>query len=189
MSHTITKANTNSAIAFRLKQDDKQVALSGLTVKVFGKTDLYAAWIIEGTTGISQEPTYAFTANATTDRLTHVGNRVQNGDELLLTNSGGALPAGLPATPVFAVQVNGNTFGVATVPDGAPIDLTDAGTGTQSYTIKGLVLYDFQTADVAAVGTFRLYFNVYNGAEYDTFPTCGDGTHNPGFIIYIVEPA
>lgn len=190
MTQPITKANTNTPIAFKLRQGGKAVALSGLTVKVLGKTDTYTSWITEGTTGVSVEPTYNFTASASTGRLTHVGHRISEGDELLLTNSGGALPAGLTTDAVFAINVSGNSFQVAARPDGQPIAFTDAGTGTQSYAIKGMVLYDWQTADVANTGTFRLYFNVYSGSEYDTYPSNeANGTRNPGFVIRIVEPA
>jgi hypothetical protein len=188
MTHTVTKANTNSAIAFKLKQGDKPVSLSGLTVKVKGLTDLYAAWITEGVTGVSQEPTYTFTA-ASTGLATHNRHQVKEGDQIIVSNSGGALPAGLSAsTPYFAVNVTENAFGLAAVPGGQSV-ITSAGSGTHSYYIIGHVVYDWQTTDVATVGTFRLYFNVYNGSEVDTFPAAANGTKNPGFEIRIVEAA
>ena len=106
-------------------------------------------------------------------------------------SQGGALPSGLAAsTRYFAVNVNENTFGLAATPGGASV-IAGAGTGTQSYYIVGMVLYDWQTADVsaAAIGN-RLYFKVYNGSsETDTYPTAKNGTKNPGFIIDIAEAA
>lgn len=188
MTHIVNKANTNSAASFILKQDDQPVPLSGLTVKVLGKTELYGAWITEAITGVSQEPTYTFTA-AATGLATKVGHRISEGDQVIVSNSGGALPTGLSAsTPYFAVQVSPNAFGLAATPGGQSL-ITGAGTGTHSYYRIGHVLYDWQTADIATVGTYRLYFNVYNGSEYDTFPTAADGTHNPGFIINVVDVA
>jgi len=42
MSHAVTKGNTNSTLLFKLRQSGRPVVLAGLTVKVFGLTDLYA---------------------------------------------------------------------------------------------------------------------------------------------------
>lgn len=187
MSHLVTKTNTKSAVAFVLKQNGKPIALSGLTVKVLGKTDSYAAWITEGTTGVSQEPTSTFTA-ASNGLVTAVNHRVQEGDQIIVSSTG-TLPTGLSAsTPYFAVGVTDNAFGLASVPGGQSV-ITAAGSGTHSFYRKGEVVYDWQSADLASTGSYRLYFNVYDGSEYDTFPTASNGTHNPGFRIYIVEAA
>lgn len=189
MTHTVTKANTRSLVSFILKQNDKPVYLSGLTVKVFGKTDVYATWFAERTTGVAAEPLYTFTADATTKLITHARHHVKEGDQIRVSNSGGALPTGLAAsTDYFAVQVTDNAFGLAATPGGASV-IAGAGTPINSYFIVGEVTVDWQTADVAATGMYRLYFNVYDGSEYDTFPVAQDGTHNPGFIINVVEPA
>lgn len=189
MSYTVTKSDTNTPFARRLVQGGKPLSLSGLTVKVLGKSyDYSTTWITEGTTGITAEPTYTFTA-ASTGLATHARHKVRDGHQIIVSNSGGALPSGLSAsTPYFAVQVTENGFGLATTPGGVSV-ITGAGSGTNSYYIVGMVLYDWQTADLATTGTYRLYFKVFNGSEYDTFPTAANGTHNPGFVVYVVEPA
>lgn len=189
MTHTVTKTNLRSLVGFKLKQGDKPVSLTGLTVKILGKTDLYAAWIAERTTGVVAEPTYQFTADGMTKLATHERHRVEYGDQIKVSNSGGALPSGLVSTKTyFAVQVTDNAFGLAETPGGASV-IAGSGTGTHSYYILGMVTVDWQTGDLDTLGRFRLYLNVYDGSEYDTFPTCGDGTHNPGFVVNIVEPA
>lgn len=189
MTHTVTKANTRSQVAFILKQNDKPIYISTSTVKVFGKTELYGSWFAERVTGITQEALYTFTADGTTKLATAARHHVKEGDQIRVSNSGGTLPSGLAAsTDYFAVQVSDNAFGLASVPGGASV-ISGAGTGTQSFFIVGEVTLDWQSTDVAAAGTYRLYFNVYDGSEYDTFPVAQDGTHNPGFIVYVVEPA
>jgi hypothetical protein len=189
MSHTVNVGNTKSPVAFLIKQNDKQISLSGMTVKVFGKNKDYTAWIAERTTGVTAEPIYTFTVNAA-NLMVHVGHIVKEGYRIRVSNSGGSLPTGLAAsTAYYAVNVTDSEFGLASVPGGASL-ITAAGSGTQSYAIDGLVTVDWQTADVTTVGEYRLYLNVYSGSEYDTFPTTpADGTRNPGETIYVVDAA
>jgi hypothetical protein len=191
MTHKVTKANSRSVVAFRLRQSGKPIALSGLTVKVLGKTSSFGAWIAESVTGVTQEPTFTFTADGTSKLATSVSHIVVEGDQIVVSNSGGALPSGLSAnTPYFAVNVTKNAFGLATVPGGVSV-IAGAGTGTQAYYIVGLVTYDWQTADVAtaALGN-RLYFNIYNGSEFDTIPADqNNGTSNEGFRVDVGEIA
>jgi uncharacterized phiE125 gp8 family phage protein len=72
-----------------------------------------------------------FTANATTDVITTYGYSFIAGESFQLTNSGGALPAGLAAnTTYYARDVSGNTCKLAATPGGVAIDITGAGTGT-----------------------------------------------------------
>ncbi|NCU39995.1 hypothetical protein EOL99_03840 [Candidatus Falkowbacteria bacterium] len=48
------------------------------------------------------------------------------------------LPAGLNASAYYyVVNVTTNTFQVATEKDGVPVAITDAGTGTHTYTVQG----------------------------------------------------
>lgn len=187
--HVVAVGNTRSLILFRLRQSDGPVSLSGLTVKVVGEQDDSDVWFAERTTGVTAEPTYTFTADATTNKLAHNKTPAQNGDEVVLTNSGGALPAGLAAsTRYFVVSKEPNAFQVSLTPDGPPVDITGTGTGTHSYAIVGSVSVDLQTADVTTSGTFWLWVNVYDGSEYDTFPIV-DESRNRGFKAVIVEPS
>jgi len=188
MTHVITKSNTLSLTSFKLRQNGKAVFINGDTVKALGKTELYASWFAERTTGVTAEPTYTFTA-ASNGLATHARHHVKEGDQIRVSNSGGALPTGLAAsTDYFAVNVTDNSFGLAATPNGASV-IAGAGTGTHSYFIVGEVTVDWQDTDLATTGMRRLYINRYTGSEYDTFPVAQDGTHNPGFIINIVEPA
>jgi hypothetical protein len=71
------------------------------------------------------------TVNAATNVFTHSGLRTIANDAVLrLTNSGGALPAGLSAgVDYYVVNASGKTFQLAATLGGAPIDVTDTGTG------------------------------------------------------------
>lgn len=72
-----------------------------------------------------------FTVNSTTDTLTANAHPFEDGDVVRLSNSGGALPAGLMAgVDYFAIGVSGNTLQLSTTEGGAAIDITGDGTGT-----------------------------------------------------------
>ena len=83
-----------------------------------------------------------FTANAATDNLSINDHRFETGDgPYRVTNSGGALPAGLTVdTDYFVIADGSDTVKLATstenAENGVHIDLTDVGSGTQ--TITGL---------------------------------------------------
>lgn len=78
-----------------------------------------------------------FTA-ADTDICTATAHGLQTGDgPIRLTNSGGALPAGLAAaTDYYVIRLDADTFSLATsranALAGTAIDITDAGTGTHT---------------------------------------------------------
>jgi len=72
-----------------------------------------------------------FTAVAATDICTGKGRNLMDGTCVRLSNSGGALPAGLAAnTDYYVVSASGATFKLAAMAGGAAIDITDTGTGT-----------------------------------------------------------
>jgi uncharacterized phiE125 gp8 family phage protein len=72
-----------------------------------------------------------FTAVAGTDVITAAGHTFSNGAAVQLSNSGGALPAGLSAnTDYYVINVSGNTLKLSATDGGAAIDITGAGTGT-----------------------------------------------------------
>ncbi len=72
-----------------------------------------------------------FTAVAATDVLNAVGHTYANGDRVRLSNSGGALPAGLSTfIDYYVVGVSGDTLQLSTTAGGAAVDITDTGTGT-----------------------------------------------------------
>lgn len=191
--HTIQKADTLTPIGRILTKGGKPVDLSSLTVKVLGKKNDGTAWIataVGSQTGITAHPATTFTADAATDRITANGHKAENGMEVVLSNAGGALPTGLAAsTRYFVKDVDANSFALALTTNGPVVDITGAGTGTHSFYIVGSVQYDFQTADVAAAGTFWLWFKAYDGSsEIDTFPVIRQND-NRGLRVEIVDNA
>lgn len=74
-----------------------------------------------------------FTADAGTDIFTAASHGYEAGDPVTLTNSGGALPAGLStSTTYYVLAPTTNTFQLSTTSNGSAVDVTDAGTGTHS---------------------------------------------------------
>lgn len=149
------------------------VDISADTVKFLMKSDDLSTTIVAATaTGITKQPTQAFTANITlsTTLIFCNSHGVAEGQQVILTTSN-ALPGGLAiSTRYFVVQVTEDSFGLARFPQGTPITLTDNGTGTQTFAVVGSVQYDFQTADVATPGNYRAWFQRVSGGETQTYP-------------------
>jgi len=75
-----------------------------------------------------------FTADASTDTLTATAHGLSNGDVVLFTNSGGALPGGLSTNTIYyVVNAATDTFKVSTSSGGSAVDITSAGTGTHTF--------------------------------------------------------
>ncbi len=103
---------------------------------------------VAGTTSIGRKltvggqalsvPAFVFTADSTTDKLTFTDHGLLNGDgPIQVSNSGGALPAGLAAaTNYWVIFVDSANIKLATsyanAVAGVAIDLTTNGTGTQT---------------------------------------------------------
>lgn len=167
-------ADRRTPLRRTLFQGGEEIDLAGLIVKVLGEKDNGDQWIAEGTTGVTSEPAATVTADASTDTLTATDHSFKNGTKVKFTNSGGGLPGGLAAVTHYYVRDRTqHTFKVSLTRFGDAVNITDAGTGTHSVAPVGQVAYAFQAADVAAAGTFWLWFRVYSGSVYDTFPMDG----------------
>lgn len=84
-----------------------------------------------------------FTAVAASDICTKVAHLFLTGLKVQVSNSGGALPTGLSAaTDYFVIKIDADTFYLATslvnALAGTRIDITGAGTGTQTVTPTAL---------------------------------------------------
>jgi hypothetical protein len=80
-----------------------------------------------------------FTA-AVTNIITSNGHGLVEGDLLQFTTSD-TLPAGLDlATNYYVRDVTTNTFKVSAIPGGLEVDITDTGTGTHTFWLKGKVI-------------------------------------------------
>lgn len=160
----------------------------GRPVDLSSATVTFSMYDKAGTAKVSAQsatahPTVSFTA-ATTDIITSNGHKAVNGDQVVLSSTG-TLPAGLAAsTRYFVIQAQPNTFQVATVPNGAPVDITDTGSGTHSFYIVGSVQYSFAAADVDTAGEYEGYWLVTEGGVVSTFPA-----NDHGQSIYIKAKA
>lgn len=188
--HILAVGDTLSPIGFALSHPATPpipVDLAGKTLKVFGKKDDGSAWIAEA--DATAHPTRAFTVDTTDDWIIDNDNLAANGDQIVVSNSGGGLPSGLTAaTRYFVRDRQPNRFRVSLSPGGDIVDITSAGTGTQSYYIVGSGQYDFADDDVAEAGTFWLWVRVYDGSEFDTFPILRKA-NDRGLRVDIVEAA
>lgn len=83
----------------------------------------------------------AFTATAATDVVAVAGHGYFTGDQVVLANSGGALPAGLAAaTYYYVIKVDDDSLklasSLANAVAGTAIDITGAGTGTHTIALQ-----------------------------------------------------
>jgi hypothetical protein len=130
--------------------------------------------VIQAGGSVTSHPTQTFTAEADDEYLTCRGHGVKEGQQIVVANSGGALPTGLAAsTPYFATNVTPNKFQLATLPDGAAINITTDGTGTNTFYIVGSLQYDFAAGDVDAAGLFRAWVIFTSSTETHHFPADG----------------
>lgn len=83
--------------------------------------------------------TATFTA-ATNDVITSAGHNLSDGDTIWVSNSGGALPAGLTASTTYFVRDRTtDTFKVSLTLGGAAVDITDTGSGTHTWSFQGVL--------------------------------------------------
>lgn len=149
--------------------------LAALTVKFRMEQDDGTSVVSESTTGVTAQPTQTFTASGTTALATCNAHGLKDGDQVVVSNSGGALPSGLSAsTRYFAVQVTPNAFGLATLPGGTSV-IAGAGTGTHSFYIVGSVQKVFLAADVDTAGRYRAWWTVYSGSDGSSAPVSEQG--------------
>lgn len=172
--HTRKLGDTLMPMNRVLRLNGNPIELSGYTVEALMK-DISGNVVLAATsTGVTAQPTQTFTA-ATTDIITCNGHGVIDGDQVVLSNSGGALPAGLSAsTRYYATDITPNTFKLLAIPTGGAVDITGTGTGTHSFYIVGSVQYDFSSLTVDEAGQFKFWFVLSSGGEYFHVPDNGE---------------
>jgi hypothetical protein len=171
----ITKGDTLLPLNALITLDGNPVDLSAYTVKfrMVEKGDTATVIVNDGTTGVTAHPTQTFTVDTSTDHLKKIAHGVKEGQQVVVSSTT-TLPTGLSAsTPYFALNVTPNAFQLATLPGGAAIDITGAGSGTHSFYIVGSVQYDWQTTDTDAAGDFYAWFRLFTGSERQTVPFDG----------------
>jgi len=82
----------------------------------------------------TKKKSQTFTAVAANDTITSAAHALENGSIIQVSNSGGALPAGLSAsTNYYVIDATTDTFKLSATYFGSAIDITDAGTGTHTF--------------------------------------------------------
>lgn len=96
------------------------------TVYVKGQSVTY-------TKAIGPTKTQTFTATNATETFTAVAHGLINGDQILVTNSGGALPSGINSgATYYVISATTDTFQMSLTDGGAAVLIADDGTGTHS---------------------------------------------------------
>lgn len=132
----------------------------------------------------STATTDTFTANAGTNQITSSSaHNLQNGDKVVLTTTD-TLPAGLnPGTGYFVSGAGADTFFLALVPYGTVIDITDAGTGTHTWTNQsGSIILPF-TAKAHLRVEVRAVAPTNNSAISMNFNFDGSGNYSARFSV------
>lgn len=79
-----------------------------------------------------------FTVTVASNLITSNTHALKNGDSIVLTTST-TLPAGLVLATIYSViSVTTNTFQVALTNNGSPVNITDTGTGTHTWTMHDI---------------------------------------------------
>lgn len=150
---------------------------TGYTPKLVIETD--GGTVTLAATSITAHPTQSFTAEADDDYLTCNDHGVQPGDQIVVANSGGALPTGLSAsTRYWPINISPNRFQLATSPEGGAINLTTDGTGTNTFYVVGSWQATNAQASLSGLTaqTYRAWVVAYNGAtQVETAPASAAG--------------
>lgn len=97
--------------------------------------------------------TVGYTANVSTDVFTATSHGLSNGTIIFFQNTGGAVPAGLSLnTPYYIITATTNTFQVSATSGGSAVNITDTGSGTNTYSSQFLVP-DLRSSTPLGVGT------------------------------------
>lgn len=169
ITHELRVAETGSPLRLLILDGNDPVDMASYTAKVYGLEEDGDAWIAEGVTGVTEHPTQTFTAVAASNRLVCNGHKYIENQQVVVSSTT-TLPGGLSAaTRYYCRNVTPNDFNLSERPNGTPIDITGAGSGTHSIYGVGVVQYDFQTGDVDTVGNYRLEMRLYDGSERPRF--------------------
>ena len=174
-SHKRMVGDTLTPLNAKLARNGSPVDLSSLTVKFQLESDAGISLLAETTTGVTAHPTSTFTVDTTNNWIVANAHGLKDQgeviDQIIVSNSGGALPTGLAAsTRYFVKDATPNNFRVSLTPGGAAVTISGAGTGTHSMYALGSVQYDFSATAAGTAGSYRGWFTVYSGSEFDTFP-------------------
>jgi hypothetical protein len=168
--HTRKLGDTLLPLNVIVELNGQQVDLSAYTPTL--RIEDESGTVIQASASVTSHPTQAFTASGTTALATRNSHGVKEGQQVIVATDG-TLPSGLAAsTRYFAVQVNPNTFGLATTPGGVSV-IAGAGTGSHTFYVVGSLQYDFAAGDVDAAGYFRAWVILTASAETHTFPADG----------------
>lgn len=167
------------------------VDLTGKTVTLDMDDSAGTAVISAG--ACTAHPTQAFTVDTVDDRILCVGHGYRNGWQIQVSTSGG-LPGGLTSgTRYYVEDATPNDFRIVERPGAPPsdfslqrqsgevVDITSAGTGTQSMWAIGMLSYTFAANDVDATGSFYLWVKVTSGGVFQSFPNDDGGQE---LVIY-----
>lgn len=156
---------------------------TGYTPKIVIETQ--SGTVTLSATTITAHPTQTFTAEADDEFLTCNGHGVKAGDQIIVANSGGALPSGLSAsTRYWPINITANRFQVAAYPDGPAVTFTTDGTGTNTFYVVGSWQATNGQASFSSLTeqTYWAWVAAYNGATLvETAPAS-----KTGFPIEIV---
>lgn len=179
--------NVESITAFSLFAPYVQAQIEQAFVKYHGFPNLSVTGLImdhetatgTATLGVARDE---FTVNTTTDQIISAGNgrpgytSANNfSGSIVVFTSTGTLPAGLSAGTDYYILDSGPDFQVSLTSGGAAVDITDAGTGTHTFTVRpsntpqqtpvkfGLynVLEDIQQGQMGVVDNFDGTWTVY----------------------------
>lgn len=145
---------------------------TGYTPKLVIETD--SGTVTLAATSITPHPTQAFTAEADDDYIYCNDHGVKEGDQIVVANSGGALPSGLTAgTRYWPTNIGKNRFQLEAAEGAGKINLTTDGTGTNTFYIVGSWQATNAQASLSSltVQIYRGWVAAYNGAtQVETAP-------------------
>lgn len=107
---------------------------NGQEVSLTTYKDLLDALLDNTSFKLTLDSGIVFTAAFGTDTFSSAAHGLSDDEVVCVSNSGGALPAGLSAeTPYYVISATTDTFQLSTTQGGSAVNITDDGTGTHSF--------------------------------------------------------
>ena len=171
--YELVNGTTGDVSSISIGSDQFTVNVSGSTASIAAGDWIYLTYA----SAFPSTSTTSFTfedadVNTGTEYITETAHGMSNGQQIRLTNSGGALPTGLSAgITYYVVGVTANTFQLSTTLGGSAVNITAAaGGGTHTVSLQGNSLVYSGLWQITSKSASSVTINLTGAASTTSYP-------------------